>query len=176
MRRILTAMLAALALAGCALAPGLPQETGPDAFVIERDLAGQTVARGSFSAINGVRRAFTAYMTGTLEGDRFTLFERFAYDDGEKDQKTWVLTRQPNGEWSGTREDVVGAARGWQDGKAFRLAYDVVLPNEDGSPGMQVHFQDVMVKRADGVVLNNASVGWWGFGVAGVELEIRRAE
>ena len=98
------------------------------------------------------------------------------YDDGEKDQKTWVLTRQPNGAWSGPREDVGGVARGWQDGKAFRLAYDVVLPNDDGSPGMQVHFQDVMVKRPDGVMLNNASVGWWGFSVASVELEIRRSE
>jgi hypothetical protein len=174
MRQILVAAVA-MTLGGCALAPGMPAETGDTAFVIERDLAGQTVARGKFSAINGVKRAFTAYMTGTLAGDTFTLAERFEYDDGEKDQKTWVLTRQPSGEWSGTREDVVGTARGWQDGKAFRLAYDVVLPNEDGSPGMQVHFQDVMVKRPDGVVLNNASVGWWGFSVANVELEIRRA-
>jgi hypothetical protein len=175
MRRFATAFLSLLALSGCALAPGLPNDTGPDAFIIERDLAGETVARGQFSAINGVKRAFTAYMTGTLAGDQFTLAERFEYDDGEKDQKTWVLTRQPSGEWSGVREDVVGTARGWQDGKAFRLAYDVVLPNEDGSPGMQVYFQDVMVKRADGVVLNNASVGYWGFSVAGVELEIKPA-
>ena len=176
MGRFILAAAACFTLSACALAPGVPAEIGPDAFVIERDLAGTTVARGKFSAINGVNRAFTAYMTGTLAGDRFTLSERFEYDDGEKDQKTWVLTRQPNGEWSGTREDVVGVARGWQDGKAFRLAYDVVLPNDDGSPGMQVHFQDVMVKRPDGVMLNNASVGWWGFSVASVELEIRRSE
>ncbi len=175
MRRIAIVVASLLAFAACALAPGTPKDTGPEAFAIERDLAGETVARGQFSAINGVKRAFTAYMTGTLAGDRFTLAERFEYDDGEKDQKTWVLTRQADGTWSGTREDVVGEAKGWQDGKAFRLAYDVVLPNEDGSPGMQVHFQDVMVKRADGVVLNNASVGWWGFSVAGVELEIKPA-
>jgi len=174
MRRAVTSLVMALSLPGCALAPALPPETGPDPFVIQKDLAGQTVARGSFSAINGVKRTFTAYLDGKLEGDSFTLFERFEYDDGEKDQKTWVLMRQPNGEWLGTREDVVGKARGWQDGRAFRLSYDVVLPNADGSPGMQVHFQDVMVKRPDGVVLNQASVGWWGFGVAGVTLEIRR--
>jgi hypothetical protein len=174
MPRIAIALVSVLVLCACALAPGLPAETGKDTFVIERDLAGQTVARGRFSAINGVNRAFTAYLDGRLEGNVFTLAERFEYDDGEKDQKTWVLTRQADGSWSGVREDVVGKARGWQDGKAFRLAYDVVLPNEDGSPGMQVHFQDVMVKRSDGVVLNNASVGWWGFSVAGVELEISR--
>jgi Protein of unknown function (DUF3833) len=174
MRRLALISAAALALSACALAPGIPKETGATPFVIERDLLGDTTARGKFSAINGVNRAFTAYLTGTRTGDTFTLAERFEYDDGEKDQKTWVLTLKPDGTYTGTREDVVGTARGWQDGKAFRLEYDVILPNEDGSPGMQVHFQDVMVLKSDGAVLNNASVGFWGFQVAGVELEIKR--
>ncbi len=167
-------MLAAPILASCASAPGLPKETGPTAFVIERDLAGSTLARGQFSAINGVKRGFTAELTGTRDGNTFTLLERFQYDDGEKDQKTWVLTLLGDGKYTGVREDVVGQAKGWQDGKAFRLAYDVVLPGENGKKGMQVHFQDVMVLKADGAVLNRASVGKWGFGVAKVELEIKR--
>jgi hypothetical protein len=164
----------AVLISGCALAPGLPKETGGEAFVIERDLLGPTTARGKFSAINGVKRGFTAYLSGTKSGDTFTLSERFEYDDGEKDQKTWVLTLLGGGKYSGEREDVVGQAAGWQDGKAFRLSYDVVLPGEDGKRGMQVHFQDVMVKTADGVVLNRASVGKFGFQVASVELEIKR--
>lgn len=174
MRRI--ALVAVMAIAGCATAPSLPAQTGASPFVIERDLQGSTVARGEFSAINGVKRGFTAYLTGAREADKFTLVERFEYDDGEKDQKTWVLTLKPGGEYSGTREDVVGEAKGWQDGKAFRLAYNVRLPNEDGSPGMQVHFQDVMVLTGEGVVLNRASVGKWGFQVARVELEIRKPD
>lgn len=160
-------------LSACALAPALPKEAAGD-FLIERDLAGETVARGEFSAINGVKRGFTAYLTGSREGDRFTLKERFEYDDGETDQKTWVLTLKADGTYTGTREDVVGEARGWRDGQAFRLAYDVRLPGADGKPGMQVHFQDVMVMRADGAVLNRASVGKWGLQVARVALEITR--
>jgi hypothetical protein len=160
-------------LSACALAPARPKETGPD-FVIERDLAGETVARGEFSAINGLKRGFTAYLSGAKAGDTFTLSERFEYDDGEKDQKTWILTMKPDGSYTGTREDVIGTARGWRDGPAFRLAYDVRLPGEGGKPGMKVHFQDVMVMRADHVVLNRASVGKFGFQVASVKLEIRR--
>ena len=174
MRRL--AFAAILAIAGCATAPRLPPETGASAFVIERDLQGSTTARGEFSAINGVKRGFTAYLTGARDGDRFTLVERFEYDDGEKDQKTWVLTLKGGGQYTGTREDVVGIAKGWQDGKAFRLAYNVRLPNKDGSPGMQVHFQDVMVLNGQGAVLNRASVGKWGFQVAKVELEIKKAD
>jgi hypothetical protein len=160
--------------AACALPPGVPREASPEAFVIERDLAGDTIARGEFSAINGVRRGFTAYLSGVRAGDTFTLSERFEYDDGEKDQKTWVLTLKGDGQYAGTREDVVGEAKGWQDGAAFRLAYDVRLPDDKGEPGLRVHFQDVMVKTPAGVVLNRASVGKWGFQVATVKLEIRR--
>jgi hypothetical protein len=168
-------VLVPLALAGCALAPKLPPGTGAAPFVIERDLAGSTTARGEFSAINGVKRAFTAELTGVRNGDTFTLNERFAYDDGEKDEKIWVLTLKGDGLYSGTREDVVGEAHGWQDGPAFRLAYDVRLPNDKGEPGLKVHFQDVMALTPDGVVINNASVGKWGFHIGKVALSIRPA-
>jgi hypothetical protein len=172
--RLIASVVAAAALSGCALAPGLPKETGGAAFVIERDLLGETTARGQFSAINGVERGFTAHLTGVRSGDTFTLAERFEYDDGEKDKKTWVLQLLGGGKYSGVREDVVGQAKGWQDGKAFRLAYDVVLPGEDGKEGLKVHFQDVMVFTGDGAVLNRASVGKFGFQVAKVELTIKR--
>lgn len=174
--RMAACLAPALAAGACALAPGLPAETGPTAFVIERDLAGDTVATGKFSAINGVNRPFTAKLNGKLDGKTFRLVEDFAFEDGEKDQKTWVLTFAPDGSCTGVREDVVGVAKCWRDGLAFRLAYDVRLNGADGKPGMKVHFQDVMVKRADGTVINNASVGKWGFGVGKVQLQIRRAE
>jgi hypothetical protein len=169
------AALPALLLSACAGAPALPPETGPDDFIIERDLEGLTVARGEFSAINGVTRGFTAYLTGTRAGDTFTLNEKFEYDDGQRDEKTWVLKLEGDGRYSGSREDVVGVARGWQDGRAFRLEYDIRLPNADGEPGMQLRFRDVMVKTGDGVVINRATVGKWGFRVGRVDLEIRRA-
>ena len=173
-RTMLLAFFAAPLLGACAHAPPLPKETGDSAFVIERDLAGSTVARGEFSAINGVRRDFTAYLDGTRSGNTFTLTERFEYDDGERDHKTWVLTLDGDGKYRGTREDVIGEARGWQDGPAFRLEYDVRLPSDNGEPGMKVRFRDVMVKTADDRVLNHASVGKYGLRVGTVELAIER--
>jgi len=174
-RPILPVIVLSLLLGACARAPELPQEAGSPAFVIERDLEGSTVARGEFSAINGVRRGFTAHLEGIRSGDTFTLTERFEYDDGERDHKTWVLTLAGDGQYAGTREDVIGTARGWQDGPAFRLEYDVRLPGENGESGMKVRFRDVMVKTAEGLVLNHASVGKWGVQVGKVELVIKRA-
>lgn len=169
MRRVVIAGL--ILIGGCAGAPRLPEET-VGSFVIERDLLGETVARGEFSAINGTRRSFTAYLTGTQEGELFTLHERFEYDDGERDEKTWVLTLLGDGRYTGVREDVVGEAVGWQDGPAFRLEYDIRLPDENGEPGMKLRFRDVMVMTDAGAVLNRARVSKWGFNVGRVDLEI----
>lgn len=174
--RVLAAIVAALALAACATRPAIPaQADAARPFVIERDLAGKTVGRGRFTSITGADRGFTAYLDGAYDGETLILVEDFEYDDGEKDRKTWRLTRQANGEWSGTREDVVGTARGFQDGPAFRLEYRVDIPMKNGR-ARRVGFRDVLILRPDGVVYNKANVGWRGFGVGGVELEIRRAD
>lgn len=165
--------LTLLLLAGCATKPATPDNVG-ETFVLERDLVGKTVATGSFSAIDGTHREFIAYINGSWDGKAVTLVEDFEFADGEKERKTWVLTRQDNGEWSGIREDVVGTARGYQDGKAFRLEYTMALPNEDGSPGRKIKFRDVLVNNNDGTIINNATVGLWGFRVATVKLLINR--
>jgi hypothetical protein len=170
---LLSAPLSALALAGCATAPSIPPQAATP-FVIEQDLLGRTLARGEFRAINGVRRGFDAELNGAWDGATFTLTEDFVYDDGARDRKTWRLTRTADGGYVGTREDVVGEARGYQDGAAFRLDYKVRLPSENGE-GRVVRFRDVMVETADGVVINHANVGLWGLRVARVELTIRRA-
>ncbi len=175
MRPILLAAAAGLALVGCATRPPVPSDVGDQTFVLEEDLLGRTVARGEFSSITGVRRGFTAYLDGQWDGRTFTLVEDFVYDDGERDRKTWRLERVAEGRYVGTREDVVGEAIGTQDGQVFRLEYDVRLPSENGQ-GRKVRFRDVMAERPDGVVLNNATVGYWGLRVARVALEIRRAD
>ena len=168
-----TALLVAIVLTtGCAFSPPTPDNIG-EAFVLERDLIGRTVATGSFSAIDGTHREFIAYINGTWDGKAVTLIEDFEFADGEKERKTWVLTKLENGDWSGTREDVIGTARGYQDGKAFRLEYDMALPDDEGNPGRKLRFKDVIVNSTNGVIINNATVGLWGFRVATVKLLIR---
>jgi hypothetical protein len=166
-------LAAALSLAGCATAPAVPEQTA-GVFSLERDLAGETTARGAFHSITGTERGFTAHLHGHIEGDIFVLTEDFIFDDGERDRKTWRLTRIAPGRYSGTREDVIGEAVGYQDGPAFRLEYKVRLPSDNGR-GLVVRFRDVLVETRDGNVLNRANVGYFGLRVARVELNIERA-
>jgi hypothetical protein len=170
-RFALAAGLSLLAQA-CATRPPIPAETSAP-FVLERDLVGESVARGEFRAITGVRRPFTARLNGAWEGQVLTLVEDFYFDDGERDRKTWRLERVAPGRYVGAREDVVGQAQGFQDGDVFRLEYDIVLPGENGR-GRKVRFRDVIALRADGDVINNATVGWFGLRVGSVSLVIER--
>lgn len=167
-------MIAALASA-CATRPPIPSEAADTPFVAERDLAGASVARGEFRTITGVRREFTAHLNGSWDGETLVLVEDFEFDDGERDRKTWRLRRVAPGQYLGTREDVVGEAVGYQDGRAFRLEYDIVLPSENGR-GIQVRFRDVMVLDRSGDVLNEATMGWFGFRVGSVSLRISPTE
>lgn len=168
-------MIGFIWLSGCAMKPPIPDNVGEN-FVPERDLVGNIVAKGGFSAIDGTDRQFVAYIDGSWDGNVLTLVEDFEFADGVKERKTWVLTRQDNGEFSGIREDLIGTARGYQDGAAFRLDYTMALPNEDGSPGRKLTFRDVLVNDSDGNIINNATVGWWGFRVATVNLTMERQD
>ncbi len=173
--RVLSVTLLAITLCACATRPPVP-DVSITTFSLTRDLSGKTTGVGNFSAINGTSRDFVAHMDGSWDGKVMTLVEDFEYDDGVKERKTWVLTQLPNGEFSGVRDDVVGTARGYQDGPSFRLEYIMAIPNDDGSPGRKVKFRDVLVKQSDGVIRNDATVGLWGFRVGTVTLIIKRED
>jgi hypothetical protein len=172
-RRLFVPAVLASLLSACATAPAAPRDAIARPFVLERDLAGQTTARGEFRAITGVRRPFTARLEGVMEGEVFVLTEHFEFDDGERDVKTWRLRRVAPGRFEGTREDVVGVAVGRQDGDYFRLEYNVRLPTENGR-GRVVRFRDILFLNEAGVG-NTASVGWYGLRVGSVSLQIERA-
>lgn len=155
--------------------PPIPSMASKMPFIIERDLVGASTARGEFRTITGVHRSFTAHLNGAWDGRTLTLVEDFEFDDGERDRKTWRLERVGPGRYTGTREDVVGLAVGFQDGAVFRLEYDLLLPSETGS-GRKVRFRDVMAGTVDGHILNNATVGWFGLRVGSVSLVIQRRQ
>lgn len=169
-------LLAALALclSACASQPQTSSEVS-DAFVLERDLVGETLATGSFSAIDGTEREFVVRINGSWDGKAVTLVEDFVYSDGVEERKTWVFTKLANGEFSGIREDVVGTARGFSDGKVFRLDYIMAIPDDDGKPGRKLRFRDILYNQTDGTIRNDATVGLFGFRVATVNLIIERS-
>ncbi|MFD1329047.1 DUF3833 family protein [Mycoplana ramosa] len=141
-------------------------------FSLERYFAGRTVAVGSFSAINGVKREFTVDLRGKWNGKTLTLVEDFVYDNGERDRKTWRFEKIGKNRYRGTREDVIGETLVTISGDTARFNYLVDL--DARGKGNRVRFYDTMKLQSDGTVLNKALVTKFGFPVALTRVEFQR--
>lgn len=173
-RRYLFALGALLLLAGCS-GPKLQDyaQTEPKLDLFSY-FAGETQAYGQFQDRSGqVKRRFTVAITGTVADDVLTLDERFVYDDGELEQRIWLIKRLAANHYSGTAGDVIGEAEGRSAGSVFSWRYTLDLPYKDSS--IQVKFDDWMFLQSDGVMLNRAQVSKWGFNVGEVTLFFSKA-
>jgi hypothetical protein len=162
-----TASVIIAALGACASLPQPSTATDPKGFVLERDLVGRTYARGIFKGNLGApTRAFNVVLDGDKKGDILTLREVFAYDDGERDVKTWVFQKTAPGRYIGTREDVIGSAVVVEESGRLTLSYEA----EVGTRKTRVRFEDIIERRVDGVIVNRAVVSKLGLKVGDVEL------
>lgn len=170
MTRLPIAAFVLFALAGCASTPKI--EPPPQrALVPEQFFKGRTLATGEFvNTIDGSKRGLTAIIDGTFDGKTLTLVEYFTFSDGEKDKKTWRLTKTGPSTYIGRREDVVGVAQGHLDGPFFRLTYDADVKAKGSM--ITLKFDDVLALEPDGSVLNRAIVSKWGFKIGEVTLRI----
>jgi hypothetical protein len=107
-------------------------------------------------------------MTCTWQGDQGVLDEVFTYSDGGSERRIWRLTRGPDGQYTGTADDVVGTAQGQTRGNAFRWAYTLKLP-VDGKT-YEVQFDDWMFLMDQRVMLNKAVMSKWGVRLGEVTL------
>lgn len=162
---------AGLVLTGCATRPSVPALANPQPITLVDAFQGETVGRGVFSVpIAGVRREFTANLVGTLDGDVFTVVEDFFFADGETQRLTWVFTRTGSASWDGVREDTVGKADVKELGTKVRLSYTADV--ESRGETTRLAFSDVIYRRPDGRVINEAVVSRFGFPIGTVRFEL----
>jgi hypothetical protein len=171
-RRALLIGSGALALAGCATRPASP-DAPAGTLTLDQAFRGRTRGIGLFSVpIAGVERRFTAKLDGRRQGDRLTIVEDFFFDDGEVDRLTWRFRRSGQGRWTGRREDTVGEATAIETGSEIRLEY--VADVRSKGQVTRLGFADVIYRRADGVIINDAVVTRLGVPVGTVRFELRR--
>lgn len=162
----LTKALTSLVLA-CATMAAVPAKA-EDAMI--RFFTGKTEATGKFAAINGVKRSFDVKLRGHWNGKTLRLVEDFAYEDGVKNRKTWIMTKLRDGIYTGTREDVVGTTTIRVSGNTARFNYLVDV--EEGPGENIVRFYDTLRFSADGESMKNtALVTKFGLPVARVRVD-----
>jgi hypothetical protein len=176
-RRLIAGGLALAAfplLAACATTPQIPE--GPRVPVtLVSAFAGRKTGRGHFRVwATGDERRFTARLDGRVRGAPgarvLTVVEDFVYDDGQEDRLTWVFRETGPWRWTGRREDTVGEAVVVEEDGLIRLSYTADFRSPSGVT--RLGFEDVIVGRPDGSVVNDAVVTRAGIAVAAVRFVI----
>lgn len=137
---------------------------------------GQTQAWGQFQDRSGkVIRRFVVDIEGKIsaDGQKLVLDEKFIYDDGEKQQRIWIITQTAANRFVGEAADVIGQAQGESAGNALNWRYTLDLPYKDSS--IHVEFDDWMFLQDEQTLINRASVSKWGFHVGEVTLFFRKS-
>jgi hypothetical protein len=176
-RRAALLGLASLPLAGCATRPPSPSQAVLPITLVDA-FQGRTVGVGVFRVpITGLERRFRADLVGTVrrdpvQGETLTVVEDFFFDDGEVDRLTWRFRRTGPQTWVGQREDTVGLATVRENGREVRLDY--VADVRSRGQVTRLGFADVIYRRPDGVVINEAVVTRGGLPIGSVLFELRR--
>ena len=124
-------------------------------------LEGHTVAHGVFEDRKGrVRRRFSVDMTGHAIGNTLRLEEHFVFEDGERQDRTWVLARGAGGSFSGRAGDSVSEASGrFEEGAAY-LSSELQL--KVGGRSIAMRFEDAFYQAGPGLVINRSTMSKWG--------------
>ncbi|WP_440879288.1 DUF3833 domain-containing protein [Vibrio natriegens] len=113
-------------------------------------------------------RRFEVEIVGTVQGTQLTLVEDFLFDDGEVDQRIWVITRLENNRYEGKADDIIGVATGQEQGNALQWQYDFELKMDDDT--ITVAFDDWLYRQDDRHVFNLTKIKKFGVEVGTITL------
>jgi len=134
-------------------------------LIIENYLSGNVKAWGVLQNRSGkVTRQFSADLNGKWDGKKLILDEKFNWDDGEIQNRQWQITKIDDNNYEGTAGDVVGIAKGYSYGPAFKFEYVLLVPVKGKE--MKITFDDWIFKQDDRVAINRATMTKFGFKVA----------
>ncbi len=163
----------AVAASGCAGPSVNDYAQAQPVLDLKRYFNGVVDAWGVFTDRSGrVVKRFTVVMNCHWDGEQGVLDEDFVYSDGTKQKRIWRLQHLGEGNYSGSADDVVGAAKGASRGNAFRWGYTLALP-VDGRV-WEVQFDDWMYLMDERVMINKASMTKFGVFLGEVTLSFTK--
>lgn len=113
---------------------------------------------------NATIKAYWVEGVGTLE-------EKFIFDDGEVQYRTWTLSPSGSGYYA-TAGDVKGTGKANTKGNAMKLDYVLNVKYKDSTIALAV--EDWMWLVDEQTLLNESTLRKWGFKVGSVQLVIKK--
>jgi len=134
-------------------------------LIIEEYLSGNVKAWGVLQNRSGkVTRQFSADLNGSWDGKQLILNEKFNWNDGEIQERQWTIDRLDEHNYEGTAGDVVGKAKGYSYGPAFKFEYVLLVPVKGKE--MKITFDDWIFMQDEKVAINRATMTKFGIKVA----------
>ncbi|KXF83244.1 DUF3833 domain-containing protein [Enterovibrio coralii] len=168
MKKIAFVLAFVLTAVGCSSSLSDYKNSTP-AFNLFEYFEGRVDAWGMVQDFTGKQtRRFSVEITGTVEGNTIRLDEDFVFDDGETQNRVWVIEKLPDGSYQGTAGDVIGKASGREEGNALHWVY-VLAVEVDGST-YELTLDDWMFRQDEKRVFNLTSMKKFGLEVGRVTL------
>ena len=165
-----------LALIGCDTMNTEAFSNGKPKFVLEKYFVGDTSAWGIVEdRFGNVKRQFIVDINGVWDGDTLILKEDFLFDDGEKSFREWKITKNADGTYEGTADDVIGVAKGVASGNTLNWSYVLDLKLSDSS-SIRVKLDDWMFLQPGGVLLNKAKMSKFGITLGQILISFSKGE
>ena len=165
MAKISTLIFALIVLSGCTSMKPSDFSKAEPLLRIEDYFVGQTRAWGIFEdRFGNLRRQFVVDIQGSWDGESLVLDERFRYSDGESDRRVWTIKKIDEHHYEATASDVVGTAKGFSYGPAFKLEYVLLVPVK--GKNMKIKFDDWIFMQDERVAINRATMTKFGIKVA----------
>ena len=167
MHKVLISILLAFSLTNCATNKMKPEDfKGKEPrLIIEKYLEGNVKAWGLLQNRSGeVTRQFSADLNGKWDGKQLILDEKFNWTDGEVQTRQWQINKIDEHHYEGTASDVVGTAKGFSYGPAFKFEYVLLVPVK--GKNIKITFDDWIFMQDERVAINRATMTKFGFKVA----------
>ena len=134
-------------------------------LIIEEYLSGNVKAWGILQNRSGkVTRQFSADLDGKWDGKQLILDEKFVWNDGEIQNRQWTINKIDEHNYEGTAGDVVGTAKGFSYGPAFKFEYVLLVPVKGRE--MKITFDDWIFMHDERVAIIRATMTKFGIKVA----------
>ena len=168
-----TVLLCLLLLTACSTSDVSLYAKNEPKFDLQRFFSGPLTAHGILKNRSGeVTRYFNATLEGRWKAGVGILVEKFVFDDGEIQHRTWIMTPNDQGEYSATANDVVGSGEIKMSGNALFMNYVLQVPY-DGDV-IEVNVDDRMYMVKDGVVINESIMKKFGVEVGYLSIVIEK--
>ncbi|MGQ8364862.1 DUF3833 domain-containing protein [Glaciecola sp. 1036] len=153
---------------------GQNYETITPEFSLEAFFDGKIKAWGIVQGRDGeILQRFIVDIDAYKENDTLILDEAFTYGYGEGPTKrTWKISKNPDGTYTGNAGDIAGPALGKSHGNAFNFSYEMDL-DVDGSE-YRVNFDDWFWAFDDNTMMNRSYIKKFGITFAQVTIFMQK--